>query len=86
MELLINGHYGIYVPQYFAAVFRKKVPQELAEDFAILSDGPKHPDYWDAWDAVLREFKFPMNGITYVFHQGGSGDVFIASEDETIEE
>jgi hypothetical protein len=55
MELMVDNHHGIYIPQIFAETVRRELFADSisAEDYAILEAGPDHENYWDAWDAVL---------------------------------
>lgn len=67
--LLIDESWGIYVPQRFAEMFPDHVANE--EDLAILQAGPDHDDYWETWDATLRDTTLHSNGVTYNLEQDG---------------
>lgn len=85
MELLVDGHHGIYVPQEFAKSFNMRAWHVDPEDEKILLEGPYHPDYWEAWDSVLQNAYYTAkNGEQYYLFED-SGDLFAVSEDEDLE-
>jgi len=46
---------GIYIPQHFArTVNMLSLYGYTVEDFNAIYEGPDHPDYWSAWDDILR--------------------------------
>jgi len=69
-KLLVSDAQGIYVPQTF-------IEQNLEDwsihpsDVEILKAGPDHPDYWEAWEAVLDYAKATFDGEDYVLEQDG---------------
>ena len=67
---LVDGLYGHYVPQRFAAVYNMEQWNVKPEDAAVLIDGPDHPDYDDVWNTVLHTAR--CNG--YCLYQ--DGDLF----------
>lgn len=54
MQLLIDGHHGIYVPQVFAETVKREYVKNVSQsDWDILLAGPDHEHYWDTWADVL---------------------------------
>lgn len=42
------------------------------EDLGIVAQGPDHPDYWDAWDCILRDARLvDRHGQVYCLEQDG---------------
>lgn len=52
---LVDGSWGIYVPQQFVRLYDPAYWGVSDEEVAILLAGPSHEHYWDTWDRVLRE-------------------------------
>ena len=83
LAILLDGSVGIYLPREFAE-------QSIGwngidpEDLAILLEGPDHPDYWEAWDAVLSSASYTDDaGHTWTLYQ--DGDLFAVREDADLE-
>jgi hypothetical protein len=74
-ECIIDGHWGVYVPQEFASRGMAEAWGVKPEDIAILLAGPDHEFYWEAWDDVTREATFKdANGKVWSLEQ--DGDLF----------
>jgi hypothetical protein len=54
---LVDGCYGIYVPQRFAVNYSMPSWNVKAEDAAILIEGPDNLQYDETWDEVLKYAK-----------------------------
>lgn len=54
---IIDGSWGIYVPQQFCQRY-EKVSGVSQEDWDICLAGPEHELYWDAWDEILTDWHF----------------------------
>ena len=58
-KLLLDGSWGIYIPQIFATRYLSSADCERCgidpADAAILGN-IDHPDYWEAWETVLDKF------------------------------
>ena len=84
IECIINGAYGIYVPQTFAIGCDgwQGVYPAYRE---ILRAGPDHADYWEAWDAVLSSASYTDDdGRTWTLYQ--DGDLFVVRDDHEFED
>ena len=81
---IVDGHFGIYVPQTFAERFPESVPADHLETLLAGPDGrdEDESEYWDAWDVVLSSAK--VGGLPIL--QGGSGDVFTYDPDKVTDE
>ena len=79
MKCIINGQFGIYVPQHFAESFDLSQWQGInSGDVEILLAGPDHAEYWDAWDAVLSSAKFTdADGEVWTLYQ--DSDLFVVN-------
>jgi hypothetical protein len=49
LELLIDGHHGIYIPKLFADYY----PQFLTDTQKQELSSPDNEEYWDCWAEVL---------------------------------
>ena len=67
---LVDGCYGIYVPQRFAIYCSMDAWNVKYEDAFVLITGPNHPEYNDTWEKVLKYAK--CNGFTL----SQDGDLF----------
>ena len=77
---IVDGHYGIYVPQSFAGRYDMNAWHVSPEDAKILLAGPDHEFYWDAWDDVLRDAYYERNGKRITLEQ--DGDLFAVRYEE----
>lgn len=76
MELLLDGNRGVYIPRYFADIVNSAVTDGWSgideEDLNIISSGPDHEHYWDAWDSVMSRAKFTdSKGNDWHLYQDG---------------
>lgn len=75
--VLIDSAIGIYIPQNFAKMYdedRRWVGADDAE-LTILTKGPDHPLYWEAWEYVLdRARYYDKDGREWKLWQ--EGDLF----------
>ena len=77
-ECIIDGCWGIYVPQQFCQRY-EKVSGVSQEDWDICLAGPERELYWDAWDAVLNDWQFEeadSNGGVWRISLHQDGDLF----------
>ena len=56
MICLIDGLRGIYAPRMFAERYGHQLSTDVRE---ALMAGPDHEAYWDAWNEVVADFRFP---------------------------
>jgi hypothetical protein len=70
-ECLVDGHFGIYVPQRFAELYGDGCGAETA-DIEILKGDVDSLLYWETWECVLDDAR--IDG--YRIYQDESGDVF----------
>lgn len=86
LELLIDGHHGIYIPQMFAWMYWSYVDPESLSDSdelrEILLAGPDHEYYWEAWEEVVSNVRLIADGCVWILYQE-FGDLFAVPEDET---
>lgn len=81
MVLLIDGLRGVYVPKTFAdwhCADQCILYPGLIIDLFTLRNGPEDPEYWEAWDSLLANWKY-LDGST--LYQ--NGDLWIVAK-ETI--
>lgn len=80
MELLCDGHHGVYIPQIMARrLFDAGWSGIDLGDVVELEAGPYESDwYWDAWNDVLNNAHFTdENGVVWYLHQ--DEDLFAAT-------
>jgi hypothetical protein len=76
-KVLIDGSWGIYVPQRFAQNYPQYIDPEEAD---IFETGPEHEHYWDTWDEVLeRTILTDFEGNRYRLEQ--DDDLFAVPEE-----
>jgi len=82
MELVVDGHHGVYIPQFLAQSIERELVKEVSqEDWDILEAGPDHEFYWETWESVLNNARIrPRFGSRYnrVLHQS-DGDLWIGT-------
>lgn len=71
LELLIDGHHGIYIPKLFSEYFPEYVTDEQRE---ILSNTDNEL-YWDIWEEVLNSTITNDKGEEYILMQD-DGDLW----------
>ena len=85
--VLIDGQYGVYIPQMFAKSYiedKRWIGMEEG-DIKVLLIGPDGPEYWDAWDQVMdkahyvdkdgRDWKLWQDGDLFAYT--GDGDQWV---------
>ena len=77
MELLIDGAYGVYVPQRFAQRYAAHEFGICKTDWQTLLAGPENPDYWEVWDEVLANAKTAKD--EYLWQDG---DLFLVGPED----
>lgn len=79
IELLVDGHHGVYTPQIFAEQYLGEGTEWCGfneEDLSILLNGPDDERYWDAWDNVLNTASIVVNDHHFLLRVGENGDLF----------
>lgn len=76
VQLLRSETRGQYIPKQFAEEIvgdnAKGIWSNIKQDdLDILCNGPEHPHYWEAWDAVLCNAKATIAGYTFTLYQDG---------------
>lgn len=69
MQLAIDSHHGVYVPQFFVQQFDKYRISNIRKDVLdSLLNGPDDEFYWESWDVYLNStFKDDNNVKHYIF-------------------
>ena len=70
-ELILDGHHGVYIPQFFAQTWASSFDGINHNDVKVLLEGPEHEYYWDSWDTVLSDSSIVRHGVEYMLHQDG---------------
>lgn len=73
-ELLLDESRGIYIPKKFAENFDTEEWHIDEELVAELKEGPDGENYWEAWEAVLRDAWMIEDGKKWNLEQ--DGDLF----------
>ena len=87
LEMLIDSHHGVYIPQIFAQYFEEQVRKHDPEIADILLSGPDHEDYWESWAQLIDYSDFVLindKGERYTVTQ--NEDVWAYPEDMEIPE
>lgn len=83
MQVLVDNHHGIYVPQVFVSTYNvnKFGIEEFDPDYQSVLQGPENEWYWESWDAILNKASYTdENGNTlYLEH---NGDLFLVAEED----
>ncbi len=75
MECIVDGVFGIYVPQRFTEKFTAEEWGIDEEDFKCLEKGPTEEFYWETWDDVLADAAYTdKDGKVWRLEQ--DGDLF----------
>ncbi len=87
---LVGDQWGVYVPLRFAVLYVQGAEcpnggagwSVSADDLVALLAGPdRSPDYWEAWDAVLRDARYTdAQGRVWTLEQ--DGDLFAVTGDD----
>lgn len=78
-ELIVDGCFGIYVPQRFCQCFQR-LSCVSQEDWEICLSGPDHPDYWEAWDTILGDWTYEEED-----GNGGVWRIYISQDDSVFQ-
>ena len=70
-KLLIDECRGVYIPNYFYNNFDFSVWGLDKGDYPPLSE-VNHPEYWEAWDSVLRDAIHVDSTGCWMLEQDGS--------------
>lgn len=86
VNLIVDSHHGMYVPQLFATHV-DLTQWNMGEDderLTILREGPEHEHYWDVWVEVLDDAHHvdPYGGNWHLEHDG---DLFAVCPDRMSE-
>lgn len=84
LKLLVDGSWGIYVPNQFMTKYTPEQWGIKTDDAAILMRGPDDPDYWETWDEVLTYAKYAFGGKTYMLYQ--DGDLWAYPMEDNLED
>ena len=82
--LLIDGNHGVYIPKLFAEKYSEEAffnYREISSDLKYLISGPDAENYWDAWDAVLRNAIMLDDGGRQFNLQQQDGDLWAIPKD-----
>jgi hypothetical protein len=73
MELLVDGHHGVYVPQVFAETVNLQQFSGIRdEDLQTVLTGPDANAYYDAWANILDSAELiDHQGHRWLLHQDG---------------
>ena len=82
MELLIDGHHGIYIPQLFCQFYADRFKGIDKEDIDEIMKGSNNEWYWEAWDNILNSAYIVQDGKKYFLYQ--DMDLFLIVEDEEV--
>ena len=83
MQLLIDGHYGIYIPKLFCEYYAEKFEGINLEDLETCLD-MDNQWYWDSWANILDNAYIIQDGKKYILWQ--DMDLFLIEENEEIEQ
>lgn len=80
---LIDGQNGVYIPQLFVSKYASSFDGIGKEDARVVSCGPDHPHYWDAWDCIVAGAYTIIDNVIYrLYHET---DLFLVDEEFEIE-
>jgi len=82
MELLIDGHHGVYIPKLFCSHYAENFEGIDKEDIETCLN-PDSDWYWESWDNILTNAFVVRNGKKYILWQ--DCDLFLIAEDEEVE-
>lgn len=81
LELLLDGHHGVYIPQLFAQYYGDKLKgqqPDISLDIDTLLAGPDGEFYWEAWEGILDGEYLDDNGNKFTLYQ--SGDLWLVPD------
>lgn len=76
VTVAVTDAQGVYAPQVFASNYHRHNID--AETWECILTGPDHPEYWEAWTDVERDWESP-EGET-IFH---NGDILLVQNGDT---
>lgn len=77
-ECIVDGCWGIYVPQRFCQRY-EKIDRVDQDDWDACLAGPDHEFYWEAWDSILSDWYYEeidANGGVWKIFISQDGDLF----------
>ncbi len=83
MELLIDGHHGVYIPKLFCEYYAENFEGIDKEDIETCKD-PNNQWYWESWDNILNNAYIIQDGKKYILWQ--NMDLFLIEENEEVEQ
>ena len=83
MELLIDGHHGVFIPQLFCEYYVEQFEGIDKEDVETCLD-IENDWYWEAWENILDNAYIVRDGKKYILWQ--NMDLFLIEENEEIEQ
>jgi len=86
MKCIIDGQWGIYIPQTFCQRYH---PEDWGfarhdQNWKSCLAGPDDPYYWESWDTILNNARTSWDGEAVSLYQ--ASDLFIVRDDEIPEE
>ncbi|MCG5512818.1 hypothetical protein [Ectothiorhodospira shaposhnikovii] len=99
MKMIVDGCNGIYIPKLFAERVESTCTgwrlgdltitglddERMEENLVALRQGPRAPDYWEAWDEMVNALSFHnVAGCRMTLYP--DGDLFLMSEDDVLME
>lgn len=79
VNVIVDGSYGIYVPQRFVKAYSPDEWNIALDDLRVLIAGPDHEHYWETWDDVLSKAQF-TDSQGNVWRLTQDGDLFAYCE------
>ena len=76
MKLLVDNHYGIYIPQAFVEHYDMEAWHVDDADAEILKAGPEHEYYLETWERVMDNAYYLDDDNEYRLVNGECGDLF----------
>lgn len=78
---IVDGHFGIYVPQVWAERYGVQAAQSAGcdpFDVSRLLFGPDCEGYWECWESILNDYCHTVGGVKHFLTQ--DGDLFEVPE------
>ncbi len=79
-ELVVDGHHGVYAPQFFVEMYEDDLTGVDREDVKTVLAGPDEEWYWEAWDNIERDGLVKVGRKEYTIYQH-EGDIFLVDYD-----
>jgi hypothetical protein len=82
IKLAVDGLWGIYAPAQFFKLYPQFLERLNDDDRAIISD-PDHEQYYDVWDAFVKDFevKLHTDSDDHRWHLYQDDDIFFVRDD-----